>query len=60
MDQIELDHVSQVIGYHPSYLQQFIKIQNFIMEGDGPLPYDFRHYLAIIVSRMHHLKIRLK
>lgn len=50
MDQIELDHVSQVIGYHPSYLEHFLKIQTFIMQGDGPLPYDYRHYLAIIVS----------
>lgn len=50
MDQIELDHVSQVIGYHPSYLEHFLKIQTFILQGDGPLPYDYRHYLAIIVS----------
>lgn len=53
MDQIELDHVSQVIGYHPSYLEHFLKIQTFIMQGDGPLPYDYRHYLAIIVSKHH-------
>lgn len=50
MDQIELDHVSQVIGYHPSYLEHFLKIQTFILQGDGPLPYDYRHYLAIMVS----------
>lgn len=52
MDQIELDHVSQVIGYHPSYLEHFLKIQTFIMQGDGPLPYDYRHYLAIMVSNL--------
>lgn len=52
MDQIELDHVSQVIGYHPSYLEHFLKIQTFIMQGDGPLPYDYRHYLAIMVSNI--------
>lgn len=50
MDQIELDHVTQVIGYHPSYLEQFLKIQTFIIYGDGPLPFDYRHYLAIMVS----------
>lgn len=27
-----------------------MKIQTFIMQGDGPLPYDYRHYLAIMVS----------
>lgn len=57
MDQIELDHVSQVIGYHPSYLEQFLKIQTFIMQGDGPLPYDYRHYLAIMVSQINSLVI---
>lgn len=59
MDQIELDHVSQVIGYHPSYLEHFLKIQTFIMQGDGPLPYDYRHYLAIMVSSLsiHHICI---
>lgn len=57
MDQIELDHVSQVIGYHPSYLEHFLKIQTFIMQGDGPLPYDFRHYLAIMVSFKFHVWI---
>lgn len=35
VEEVELDHVSQVIGYHPSYLAHFLKIQNFIMEGDG-------------------------
>lgn len=57
MDQIELDHVSQVIGYHPSYLEHFLKIQTFIMQGDGPLPYDYRHYLAIIVSKMISISV---
>lgn len=50
MDKIELDHVSQVIDYHPKYLQQFLKTQNFIMRGDGPLSFEYRHYLAIMVS----------
>nr|CAH7742314.1 unnamed protein product [Callosobruchus chinensis] len=43
-----LDHVSRVMGYHPSYLEQFIKIQNFILRGDGPLPFVYRHYIAIM------------
>lgn len=51
MDKSELDHVTQVIGYHPSYLEHFLKIQNFILRGDGPLPYAYRHYLAIMVSQ---------
>lgn len=55
MDKIELDHVSQVIDYHPKYLQQFLKTQNFIMRGDGPLSFEYRHYLAIMVSLFQSL-----
>ncbi|XP_031638139.1 sestrin homolog [Contarinia nasturtii] len=53
MDQIELDHVTQVIAYHPSYLEHFLKIQTFIMYADGPLPNEYRHYLAIIAAARH-------
>lgn len=53
MDQIELDRVEQVISYHPIYLETFLKIDSFIMQGDGPLPYDYRHYLAIMVSGIY-------
>ncbi|XP_017786260.1 PREDICTED: sestrin homolog isoform X2 [Nicrophorus vespilloides] len=48
-----LDHVSQVMGYHPSYLDNFLKTQNFILRGDGPLPYDYRHYIAIMAAGRH-------
>lgn len=50
MEKIKLDHVTQVIGYHPKYLEHFLRTQNFIMYGDGPLPYNYRLYLAIMVS----------
>lgn len=48
-----LDHVTQVIGYHPKYLDSFLRTQNFILRGDGPLPYDYRHYIAIIAAGRH-------
>lgn len=46
----ECDQVTQVIGYHPHYRDHFLRTQNFIMKGDGPLPYAYRYYLAILVS----------
>lgn len=46
---IKLDHVTQVIGYHPKYLEHFLRTQNFILYADGPLLYDYRNYLAIMV-----------
>lgn len=52
MDDLDdCDQVTQVIGYHPRYRDHFLHTQNFIMKGDGPLPYAYRYYLAIIVSR---------
>ncbi|KAI9583503.1 hypothetical protein GQX74_005251 [Glossina fuscipes] len=48
MADLELDQVTKVIGYHPRFLDHFLRTQNFIMKGDGPLPYDYRYYLAII------------
>ncbi|XP_071056827.1 sestrin homolog isoform X2 [Onthophagus taurus] len=48
-----LDHVSQVMGFHPAYLDHFLKTQNFILRGDGPLPYAYRHYIAIMAAGRH-------
>lgn len=45
-----LDHVSRVMSSHPTYLETFLRTQNFILRGDGPLPYDYRHLIAIMVS----------
>lgn len=47
-----LDHVSRVMASHPSYLDHFLRTQHFILRGDGPLPYDYRHLIAIMVSAL--------
>ncbi|CAH0546826.1 unnamed protein product [Brassicogethes aeneus] len=41
------------MGYHHSYLEHFLKTQNFILKGDGPLPFNYRHYIAIMASGRH-------
>ncbi|XP_013403679.1 sestrin-1 isoform X3 [Lingula anatina] len=48
-----LEHIVQVMGYHPKYLDSFLKTQQYILRGDGPLPYDYRHYIAIMASARH-------
>ncbi|XP_037945260.1 sestrin homolog [Teleopsis dalmanni] len=53
MDDLELDQVTQVIGYHPKFLDHFLRTQDFIMNRDGPLPYEYRYYLAIIAAARH-------
>ncbi|XP_073813541.1 sestrin [Musca autumnalis] len=60
MDDLELDQVTKVISYHPRFLDHFLKTQNFIMNGDGPLPYDYRYYLAIIAAARHQCPYLVK
>uniref|UniRef100_A0A8C5XA10 Sestrin 3 n=1 Tax=Malurus cyaneus samueli TaxID=2593467 RepID=A0A8C5XA10_9PASS len=36
------------MGYHPQYLDSFLKTQHYLMHMDGPLPFDCRHYIAIM------------
>lgn len=45
-----LEAVTQQMGYHPQYLDSFLKMQHYLMHMDGPLPFDCRHYIAIMVS----------
>ncbi|GFO05705.1 sestrin-like protein [Plakobranchus ocellatus] len=49
-----LDCVSQVMGYHPDYLRIFLSTQNFLLREDGPLSYEYRHYIAILAAARHH------
>ena len=44
-----LDHVTQLMGYHPTYLEGFLRTQQYLLRGDGPLPFHYRHYIAIMV-----------
>lgn len=48
-----LDHVTRFVGYHPQYLDPFLRTQQFILKGDGPLPYDYRHFIAIMAAARH-------
>ncbi|KFV64045.1 Sestrin-3, partial [Dryobates pubescens] len=43
-----LEAESQQMGYHPQYLDSFLKTQHYLMHMDGPLPFDCRHYIAIM------------
>ncbi|ETN59646.1 P53 regulated pa26 nuclear protein sestrin [Anopheles darlingi] len=52
-DDSNLDHVTKVIAYHPRYLNHFLKTQRFVMQCDGPLPYDYRNYIAIMAAARH-------
>ncbi len=44
------DHVIRVLDLHPRYLHAFQVMRQLLLQGDGPLPYDQRHYIAIMVG----------
>ncbi|XP_077976964.1 sestrin-1-like isoform X2 [Glandiceps talaboti] len=48
-----LDNITQVMGFHPQYTEHFYQTQNFMLRGDGPLPFEYRHYIAIMAAARH-------
>ncbi|XP_076129881.1 sestrin-3 [Alosa pseudoharengus] len=48
-----LDHLTQVMGLHPHYLQAFLRCQFYLLRRDGPLPLHYRHYIAIMAAARH-------
>ncbi|XP_078398675.1 sestrin-1 isoform X1 [Cetorhinus maximus] len=48
-----LDNITLLMGFHPRYLDSFLKTQHYLMQMDGPLPYHYRHYIAIMAAAQH-------
>uniref|UniRef100_UPI00398EDF0B sestrin-1 isoform X2 n=1 Tax=Pristiophorus japonicus TaxID=55135 RepID=UPI00398EDF0B len=48
-----LDNITLLMGFHPQYLDSFLKTQHYLMQVDGPLPYHYRHYIAIMAAARH-------
>ena len=42
-------HLVQLLAIHPTYMDRFLEIYDFIMVESGPLPYSWRRYIAILV-----------
>ena len=38
------------MGHHPKYLEVFLRAHHLLMHGDGPLAFNVRVYIAILVS----------
>lgn len=45
-----LDHVTNIMKFHSAYLETFLSLQECIIYGEGPLPIQYRHYIAIMVN----------
>ncbi|KPP64344.1 hypothetical protein Z043_117323 [Scleropages formosus] len=55
-----LDHLTQVMGLHPHYLQAFLRSQFYLLQVDGPLPLHWRHYIAIMAAARHRCSFLVK
>lgn len=44
-----LDNISLVMGFHPQYLESFLRTQHYLLQMDGPLSLHYRHYIGIMV-----------
>jgi len=47
-----LDHVTNIMKFHSAYLETFLSLQEFIIYGEGPLPIQYRHFIAIMVNNI--------
>jgi len=51
-----VSHLHRVLAIHPSYFERFNAAFNFLMNEPGPLPLDWRNYIAILSSARHKSK----
>lgn len=50
-----LEHVMSVMSFHPKYLHCFQQTHYYLMHEDGSLPFQYRHYIAVMVSSVDSL-----
>ena len=48
-----LGTLERVLGMHPSYLRVQLATNRTLMRGDGPLPRDWRHFVAMLATTRH-------
>uniref|UniRef100_A0AAY4CFY1 Sestrin-1 n=1 Tax=Denticeps clupeoides TaxID=299321 RepID=A0AAY4CFY1_9TELE len=48
-----VDNVSMVMGFHPQYLESFLRTQHYLLQMDGPLSLPCRHYIGIMAAARH-------
>lgn len=43
-------HLCRILAWHPAFLEKWMETYDFLLRADGPLPFVWRHYLAIIAA----------
>ncbi|KAG7239641.1 hypothetical protein INR49_028577 [Caranx melampygus] len=41
------------MGFHPQYLESFLRTQHYLLQMDGPLSLHYRHYIGIMAAARH-------
>lgn len=49
-----VSHLNRVLAIHPSFFEKSWATFTFIMTESGPLPLDWRNYIAILAASRHH------
>ena len=47
----EQDSFTKILTLYPDYNKLFIQTQTILMSGDGSLPINYRHFIAVLASR---------
>ncbi|EFC42903.1 sestrin [Naegleria gruberi] len=51
-----IPHLSQALFTHAHFAEIYYKSYNFLMKSNGPLPLDWRSYIAILAASRHSCK----
>lgn len=46
-------NINSLMAFHPQYLEYFLRTEYFMFKGEGPLPFDWRCYIAIMAASRH-------
>lgn len=45
-----ITHLNRIIAWHPTFLEKWTETFDFLLRADGPLPFVWRHYIALIAA----------
>ena len=48
-----ITNMDRVLMWYPEYLRKITRVMHHVMQAEGPLPLDWRYFLAIIVTPAH-------
>eukprot|EP00794_Sanderia_malayensis_P000421 gene421-1057_t len=46
-------NIKRIMSFHLPYLDAFMSTESYLMQGEGPLPFDWRCYIGILAAARH-------